>query len=74
MLVTVVMAASVAGGIAVIAHAWWLLWACIAIVVLVVPVGKMIGIMDDTVDWGSTPAATSDPQPQAERLTAGRDQ
>jgi hypothetical protein len=66
-LVAVVMAASVTGGISVITHAWWLLWACIAIVVLVIPAGKMIGIMDDTVDWGSTPAATSDPQPQAQR-------
>jgi hypothetical protein len=73
-LVTVVMVASVAGGLSIIAHAWWLLWICIAIVALVIPVGKMIGIMDDTVDWGSTPAASSDPQPQARRLTAGRDQ
>ncbi len=68
------MAASVTGGISIITHAWWLLWACIARVVLVVPVRKMIGSMDDTVDWGSTPAATSDPQPQLQRLIAGRDQ
>ena len=62
-LVTVVMAASLTGGLSIIAHAWWLLWACIAIAVLAVPAGKMIGIMDDTVDWGSTPAATADLQP-----------
>lgn len=73
-LVAVVTAASVTGGISIITHTWWLLWACIAIVVLAIPVGKMIGIMDDTVDWGSTPAATSDPQPQAQRLIPGRDQ
>jgi hypothetical protein len=73
-LVTVVMVASVAGGLSIIAHAWWLLWACIAIVVLAIPVGKMIGIMDDTVDWGSTPAATSDPQPQGPEADRGPDQ
>jgi hypothetical protein len=69
-LVTLVMVAFLAGGLSIIAHAWWLLWACIAIAVLAVPAGKMIGIMDDTVDWGSTPAATSDPQlpgPEADR-------
>jgi hypothetical protein len=77
-LVTVVMVASLAGGLSIIAHIWWLLWACIAIAVLAIPAGKMIGIMDDTVDWGSTPAATSDPQPsglEADRVTrlpAGR--
>lgn len=63
-LVAVVMAASATGGISIITHTWWLLWTCIAIVVLAIPVGKMIGIMDDTVDWGSTPAAASEPQPQ----------
>ena len=71
-LVAVVMAASVTGGISIITHTWWLLWTCIALVVLAIPVGKMIGIMDDTVDWGSTPAAAADPQPQ--RLSGGRDQ
>ena len=70
-LVTVVTTASLVGGLSIIAHAWWLLWACIAIAVLAIPAGKMIGIMDDTVDWGSTPAATSDPQLPAQRLTAG---
>jgi hypothetical protein len=65
-LVTVVMAASAAGGLAIIMHTWWLLWACLAIVVLAVPAGKIIGIMEDTVDWGSTPAAASGPEPQAE--------
>jgi hypothetical protein len=73
-LVAVVTAASVTGGISIITHVWVLLWACIAIVVLAIPAGKMIGIMEDTVDWGSTPAATSDPQrfgPEADR---GQDQ
>jgi hypothetical protein len=72
--VAVVTAASVTGGISIITHVWVLLWACIAIVVLAIPVGKMIGIMDDTVDWGSTPAATSDPQPSGLEADRGRDQ
>ena len=46
----------------------------IAIVVLAIPAGKMIGIMDDTVDWGSTPAATADPQPPGPQADRGRDQ
>jgi hypothetical protein len=73
-LVAVVTAASVTGGISIITHAWVLLWACIAIVVLAIPAGKMIGIMEDTVDWGSTPAATSDPQPPAREADRGPDQ
>jgi hypothetical protein len=67
-LVAVVTAAFLTGGMAIITHLWWLLWTCIAIVVLAVPAGKMIGIMDDTVAWGSTPSATHDPpaDPQAD--------
>jgi hypothetical protein len=66
--VAVVTAAFLTGGIAIIMHLWWLLWACIGIVVLAVPAGKMIGIMDDTVTWGSTPSVTHDPpaDPQAD--------
>jgi hypothetical protein len=73
-LVAVVTAASVTGGISIIMHLWVLLWACIAIVVLAIPAGKMIGIMEDTVDWGSTPAATSDRQPSGPEADRGRDQ
>jgi len=66
-LVAVVIAAFLTGGAAIIAHIWWLLWACIGIVVLAVPAGKMIGIMEDTVAWGSTPAATAhDPRADLE--------
>jgi hypothetical protein len=57
----VVSAAFITGGVAIITHAWWLFWACTGIVVLAIPAGKMIGIMDGTVAWGSTPAATRDP-------------
>ncbi len=70
-LVAVVITAFIAGGAAIITHAWWLLWACTAIVVLAVPAGKVIGIMDDTVAWGSTPAATHEP-PQGPGLPAAR--
>jgi hypothetical protein len=73
LLVAVVTAAFSTGGLAIITHAWWLLWGCTAIVVLAVPAGKVIGIMDDTVAWGSTPAATSDPPPGPE-ADRGRDQ
>ena len=73
-LVAVVTAVAVTGGISIITHAWVLLWACIAIVVLAIPAGKMIGIMEDTVDWGSTPAATSDPQPSGLEADRGRDE
>ncbi len=60
MLVTVVTTAFITGGVAIIAHIWWLLWACIGIAVLAIPAGKAIGIMDDTVAWGSNPAASHD--------------
>jgi hypothetical protein len=73
-LVAVVLAAALTGGISIITHAWVLLWACIAVAVLAIPAGKMIGIMDDSVDWGSTPAASSGPQPPAPETARGRDQ
>jgi hypothetical protein len=68
-LVAVVIATFITGGAAIITHLWWLLWACGAIVVLAVPAGKAIGIMDDTVAWGSTPAAAPDRRrgPEADR-------
>jgi hypothetical protein len=52
-LVTVVIAAFVAGGFAIIYHAWWLLWVCVGVVVLSVPAGKFTGIMGDTVMVGN---------------------
>lgn len=55
-LVGVVLGAFVAGGAAIITHTWWLLWACVGVIVLAIPVGKAIGIMDDTVAWGANPA------------------
>jgi hypothetical protein len=61
LLVATVMGAFTTGGVAIIVHAWWLFWACAGIVVLAIPAGKLIGIMDDTIAWGSTSAAAEDP-------------
>jgi hypothetical protein len=72
-LVAVVIAAFAVGGVAIIEHAWWLLWTCVGSVVLALPAGKMVGIMNDTVSWGSTPEATQD-SPQDQVAEPGRDQ
>jgi fatty acid desaturase len=48
-LVIVVVAAFCAGGVAIITHLWWLFWVCVGVVVVAVPAGKIVGIMDDTV-------------------------
>jgi hypothetical protein len=78
-LVAVVIAAFTAGGIAIIAHAWWLVWTCAAIVVLAIPAGKVVGIMNDTVGGDSTPPAAHEPSqdygansPRGPRAPAGR--
>ena len=52
-LVTVVIAAFVVGGFAIVFHQWWLFWVCVAVVVLSVPAGKATGIMGDTVLAGN---------------------
>jgi hypothetical protein len=70
-LVAVVTAAFATGGAAIITHAWWLLWTCAGVVVLAIPAGKMIGIMNDTVAWGSTPAATADSPPDQQGDPSG---
>jgi hypothetical protein len=70
-LVGTVMAAFLAGGAAIITHLWWLFWACAGIVVLAVPAGKVIGIMNDTVAWGSNPAADPGPAADAHRDSGG---
>jgi hypothetical protein len=48
-LVAVVFAAFCVGGAALIERLWWLFWVCVGIVVLAVPAGKILGIMDDSV-------------------------
>ena len=47
--------------VAIIGHTWWLLWTCTAIIVLAIPAGNVVGIMDDTAGGDSTPAAAHDP-------------
>lgn len=49
--VIVVIAAFLAGGIALVVDLWWLFWVGVGIVVLSVPAGAAIGIMKDTVQW-----------------------
>jgi hypothetical protein len=48
-LVSVVVAAFCVGGAAIITHLWWLFWVCVGVVVVAVPAGKIVGIMDDSV-------------------------
>lgn len=50
-LVGVMIAAFVAGGLALVLHLWVVFWACVAVVVLSIPAGMAIRIMDDTVGW-----------------------
>jgi hypothetical protein len=62
--VAVVTIAFLIGGIALITHTMWLFWTCVGLVVLSGPAGKAVGIMDDTVEWGSSEASlTRDPGP-----------
>lgn len=56
-LVAIVLLAFIAGGMAIILHGWIVVWVCAAIILVSIPVGRAIGIMDDTIAWGSTPAA-----------------
>jgi hypothetical protein len=72
-LVAVVIAAFTTGGVATIVHAWWLLWTCTGIIVLAIPAGKVVGIMNDTVGGGSTPPAAHDPS-QHQGADSPRDQ
>jgi hypothetical protein len=74
LLIATVIVAFAAGGAALATHAWWLFWACLAVVVLAIPAGKAIGVMEDTVSW-ETPAALShatSPPPEHTADPAGR--
>jgi hypothetical protein len=65
-LIGTVIVAFAAGGAAIILHLWPLLWACIGVAVLAVPVGLAMGVMDDTVTWEdplSDTAGTGDAGP-----------
>lgn len=62
LVVAVIVAAFTAGGFSLVAHAWWVFWACAGVVVLCIPAGRLAGIMNNTISWGSTPAATEPDQ------------
>jgi hypothetical protein len=53
-LVGVLVAAFIAGGLAIVNHLWWLFWVCLGVTVLSIPAGKIIGIMNDTVVAGDS--------------------
>jgi hypothetical protein len=59
-LVAVIIAAFAGGGLALIIQSWTLFFVCVGIVGLSIPAGKLIGIMNDTVSWGSSPGADDD--------------
>lgn len=54
------------GGIALITKTHWLFWTCVGLVVLGAPAGKAVGIMNDTVEWGSSEAAQAGSGPETE--------
>lgn len=60
-LISVIIAAFVMGGAALIAQLWWLFWIAAGIVLLSIPTGRIIRIMDDTVVEGGP--GTSDRLP-----------
>jgi hypothetical protein len=59
-LVAVIIAAFAAGGVALIIQNWALFFVCVGIVVLSIPAGKLVGIMDDTVSWTSNAVVDED--------------
>jgi len=50
-----VVLAFIVGGAALTMHLWLVFWICVGVVVLSVPAGMAVGIMNDTVVWGATP-------------------
>lgn len=48
-LISVIVAAFIAGGVALIVQYWWLFWVSAGVVLLSIPAGRVIRIMDDTV-------------------------
>ncbi len=74
MLVVPIITGFIAGGAATITHTWWLLWTCAATVVLAVPAGKVIGITDDAVAWGSTAVEAASDAPRGPEAYRAQDQ
>ena len=64
----IVVVAFISGGGALILHLWWLFWVCAGVVVLSIPAGKAIRIMDDTVMWGGSRTAQHEPDEGQRRL------
>jgi hypothetical protein len=62
--VSVMTVAFITGGVALIIHAYWLVWTCVGVVVLGGLAGLAVGIMDDTIEWGSSEAAQADDGPE----------
>jgi hypothetical protein len=60
LLVCTVIAAFLVGGLALILHAWPVMIVCAAVIVLAVPIGAAIHIMNDTVGWTDAPPAHID--------------
>jgi hypothetical protein len=52
-LVAVITAAFVAGAFALVFKQWPLFWACVGVVAVSIPAGKVVGIMGDTVLYGN---------------------
>jgi hypothetical protein len=64
--VALIIVAFVAGAFAVVDSLWPLFWACLAVVVLSVPAGRLVGIMGDTVLAGDPAAQPGQGGPVAE--------
>jgi len=58
--VSVITVAFITGGVALITHSYWLLWTCVGVVVLCGLAGLAVGVMDDTIEWGSSEADQAD--------------
>jgi fatty acid desaturase len=67
-LVAVVILAFIVGGFAVVFRLWPLFWVCVGIFVLCIPVGKVLGIMNDTV--GVEEPFDEETKPAADRGTS----
>jgi hypothetical protein len=55
LLVSTVLTAFLVGGIALILNAWPVMIVCAVVIVLAVPIGAAIHIMNDTVGWTDAP-------------------
>jgi hypothetical protein len=54
--IAVMLAAFLTGGLSIIFHLWWLMWTCLGIIAVAGIAAMSVGIMNDTVAYGSNPA------------------